>query len=86
MNRESKQSDLSMDLERITARLTPRQRLAVKLRAQGYNQAEIAKLFGISQQAISKLFAKLHRDSKKFDKPIFEDPDTPGIESTRDNR
>jgi RNA polymerase sigma factor (sigma-70 family) len=43
-----------MDLAQALTALTPRQRRAVLLYAQGFTQCEIAQTIGVSQQAIGK--------------------------------
>jgi DNA-directed RNA polymerase specialized sigma24 family protein len=45
--------DLRVDLERLAARLTTKQRVTLWLVVQGYTQAEIAEMHGVTQQAIS---------------------------------
>lgn len=58
MNRETDEiqdCENRMDVEQAISRLTPQQRRAVRLYLAGYSQAEIARKFGVSQQAISKM-------------------------------
>lgn len=55
MNRETDEIDNALDLEQVLDRLPPQQRRAVRLYLAGYSQAEIARKFGVSQQAISKM-------------------------------
>lgn len=52
-------SDSRIDTERIIAALTPQQRRAVRLYARGYTMAEIAKIFGVSENAIWQTFKKI---------------------------
>ena len=58
MNRETDEiqdCENRMDVEQAISRLTPQQGRAVRLYMAGYTQAEIARKFGVSQQAISKM-------------------------------
>ena len=41
--------DLRVDLERLAARLTTKQRVTLWLVVQGYTQAEIAEMHGVTQ-------------------------------------
>lgn len=45
--------DLRVDLERLAARLTTKQRVTLWLVVQGYTQAEIAEMHGVGQPAIA---------------------------------
>ena len=49
---------LRLDLEAALKRITPRQRQAVELTAEGYTECEIAQALGISQPAVYKLLVK----------------------------
>jgi len=55
MNRPTDEIDNRIDMEQVLDRLPPQQRRAVLLYLRGYSQAEIARKFGVSQQAISKM-------------------------------
>lgn len=59
MNRQTDELDSKIDMERILAALPPQQRRAVQLYALGYTQAEIARKFGVSHQAISACFVSI---------------------------
>jgi RNA polymerase sigma factor (sigma-70 family) len=61
MNRPTDELDSKIDMERILAALPPQQRRAVSLYARGYTQAEIARKFGVSQQAISACFVAIRK-------------------------
>jgi len=52
-------SDLRIDLEQALSCLTPRQRQAVMLYAQGCTQGEIAELLGVTQGRVSQIFKEL---------------------------
>ena len=59
MNRETDEIDNRIDLQQVLDRLPPQQRRAVRLYAQGYAQAEIARKFGVSRAAICQLFTRI---------------------------
>jgi RNA polymerase sigma factor (sigma-70 family) len=48
-----------MDLENALAALTPKQRRAALLYAQGYTQAEIGEMMEVTQQAVCRLLENL---------------------------
>lgn len=59
MNRPSDLSDLRIDLDAALSHLTPRQRQAVMLYANGCTQGEIAELLGVTQGRVSQIFKEL---------------------------
>lgn len=57
---------LRLDLEAALERITPRQRQAVELTAEGYTECEIAQALGISQPAVTKLLDKARASLKRI--------------------
>jgi len=55
-----------LDLEAALQALTPRQKTAFLLHADGHTEAEIAKQLGISQPAVHQLLAKARARLKKI--------------------
>ena len=53
--REVDDRDQRIDLERAMARLTAKQRLALRLWCQGYTQAEIARACGVSAWGVRRM-------------------------------
>ena len=56
--------DLRIDLDQALSRLTPRERQAVTLYADGFTQLEIAERIGTHQSTISRILKKLHKKSE----------------------
>ncbi len=58
MIRPSDSSDISLDLDRAFAALTPKQKLVLTLYYDGFTQAEIGVMLGVSHQAVSRLLKR----------------------------
>ena len=55
MNRPTDKLDDYMDLENALAALTPKQRRAALLYAQGFTQCEIGEMMGLAQSTVCEL-------------------------------
>lgn len=64
--RPTEKLDEYMDLESALAALTPKQRRAALLYAQGYTQAEIGEMMGMTQRGVGKLLEKSFTWANKF--------------------
>lgn len=65
--------ELRIAIKEIIASLPQNERTAVILRAQGYTQSEIGKQLGITQPAVSKMFAKMVIKHTDFCVTVYED-------------